>query len=176
MVTVCQGNLIAAKKRFAIVVSRFNEFMSRKLLDGAVDCLVRHGAAEENIDVFWAPGSFEIPLVAKRAAESKLYSAVICLGVIIRGGTSHHEYIASEAAKGIAHVGFATGVPTIFGVITADNLEQAIERSGSKAGNKGADAALAAIEMANLLDQMPAPNQAADFARPPLGTGPAPKK
>ncbi len=155
MANVFQGNLIAGKKRFAIVVSRFNEFMSRKLLDGAVDCLVRHGASEEAIDVFWTPGSFEIPLAAKRAAESKKYSAVICLGVIIRGGTPHHEYIASEASKGIAHVGFATGVPTVFGIITADNLEQAIERSGTKAGNKGADAALAAIEMANLLDQMP---------------------
>jgi 6,7-dimethyl-8-ribityllumazine synthase len=130
--------------------------MSRKLLDGAVDCLVRHGAEEDAIDVFWTPGSFEIPLVARRAAESKHYNAIICLGVIIRGGTPHHEYIASEAAKGIAQVGMATGVPTIFGVITADNLEQAIERSGTKAGNKGADAALAAIEMANLLDQMPA--------------------
>jgi 6,7-dimethyl-8-ribityllumazine synthase len=156
MANVHQGNLIAGKKRFAIVVSRFNEFISQKLLDGAVDCLVRHGAQDDAIDVFWTPGSFEIPLAAKRAAESKLYSAVICLGVIIRGGTPHHEYIASEAAKGIGHVGLSTGVPTVFGVITADNLEQAIERSGTKAGNKGADAALAAIEMANLLDQMPA--------------------
>ena len=159
MANVCQGNLIAGKKRFAIVVSRFNEFMSRKLLDGAIDCFVRHGGVEENIDVFWVPGSFEIPLAAKRAAESKQYSAVVCLGVIIRGGTTHHEYIASEAAKGIGHVGIRTGVPTIFGVITADNLEQAIERSGTKAGNKGADAALAAIEMANLLEQMPTPKK-----------------
>ena len=159
MANVCQGNLIAGKKRFAIVVSRFNEFMSRKLLDGAIDCFVRHGGVEENIDVFWVPGSFEIPLAAKRAAESKQYSAVVCLGVIIRGGTTHHEYIASEAAKGIGHVGIQTGVPTIFGVITADNLEQAIERSGTKAGNKGADAALAAIEMANLLEQMPTPKK-----------------
>ena len=155
MANVYQGKLLAAKKRFAIVVSRFNEFMSGKLLEGAIDCLVRHGCDESGIDVFWTPGSFEIPLAARKVAETKLYDAIVCLGVIIRGGTPHHEYIASEAAKGIAHVGLATGIPAAFGVITADNLEQAIERSGTKAGNKGADAALAAIEMANLLDQIP---------------------
>jgi 6,7-dimethyl-8-ribityllumazine synthase len=147
-----QGNLVAKKsQKFAIIVSRFNEFISSKLLAGAVDQLIRHGAAEEAIDVVWTPGSFEIPLVAKRLAESGKYVAVICLGAVIRGGTPHFDYIAAEVSKGVAQVGMSTGVPTIFGVITADTIEQAVERAGAKAGNKGADAALSAIEMANLL-------------------------
>ena len=152
MANMYQGNLVAKKsQKFALVVSRFNEFISSKLLAGAVDQLIRHGAAEESIDVAWTPGSFEIPLVAKRLAESKKYAAVICLGAVIRGGTPHFDYIAAEVSKGVAQVGLSTGVPTIFGVITADTIEQAVERAGTKAGNKGADAALSAIEMANLL-------------------------
>jgi len=147
-----QGNLVAKKsQKFALVVSRFNEFISSKLLAGAVDQLIRHGVAEEAIDIAWTPGSFEIPLVAKRLAESKKYAAVICLGAVIRGGTPHFDYIAAEVSKGAAQVGMSTGVPTIFGVITADTIEQAVERAGTKAGNKGADAALSALEMANLL-------------------------
>ena len=152
MANMYQGDLVAKKgQRFAIVVSRFNEFISSKMLSGAVDALVRHGVAEKDIDVAWTPGSFEIPLVARRMAERKKYAAVICLGAVIRGGTPHFDYIAAEVSKGVAQVGLQTGVPTIFGVITADTLEQAIERAGTKAGNKGADAAASAIEMANLL-------------------------
>jgi 6,7-dimethyl-8-ribityllumazine synthase len=152
MANVFQGDLVAKKgQRFAIVVSRFNEFISSKMLEGAIDALVRHGAADKDIDVAWTPGSFEIPLVAKRLASGGKYAAVICLGAVIRGGTPHFDYIAAEAAKGIAAIGLQTGVPTIFGIITADNLEQAIERAGTKAGNKGADAAASALEMANLL-------------------------
>ena len=152
MANMYQGDLVAKKgQKFAIVVSRFNEFISSKLLAGAIDQLVRHGVAEGAIDVAWTPGSFEIPVVAKRLAESGKYAAVICLGAVIRGGTPHFDYIAAEVSKGVAQVGMATGVPTIFGVITADNLEQAVERAGAKAGNKGSDAALSAIEMANLL-------------------------
>ncbi len=152
MANMYQGNLVAKKsQKFALVVSRFNEFISSKLLAGAVDQLVRHGVAEEAIDIAWTPGSFEIPLVAKRLAESKKYAAVICLGAVIRGGTPHFDYIAAEVSKGVAQVGLSTGVPTIFGVITADTIEQAVERAGTKAGNKGADAALSALEMANLL-------------------------
>lgn len=155
MANMYQGNLIAKKsQKFALVVSRFNEFISSKLLAGAVDQLIRHGAAEESIDVVWTPGSFEIPLIAKRLAESKKYAAVICLGAVIRGGTPHFDYIAAEVSKGVAQVGMSTGVPTIFGVITADTIEQAVERAGTKAGNKGADAALSALEMANLLAEL----------------------
>jgi 6,7-dimethyl-8-ribityllumazine synthase len=146
-----EGNLIAKGLKFGIVVSRFNEFFSSKLLDGAKDALNRHGAAETDIEVAWTPGSFEIPLIAQKMAESKKYDAVICLGAVIRGGTPHFDYIASEVAKGIANVGLKTGVPVIFGVITTDSLEQAIERSGTKDGNKGFDAAMSAIEMANLV-------------------------
>ena len=152
MANVFSGDLVAKKgQRFAIVVSRFNEFISSKMLEGAIDALVRHGAADKDIDVAWTPGSFEIPLVAKRLASGGKYAAVICLGAVIRGGTPHFDYIAAEASKGIAAIGLQTGVPTIFGIITADNLEQAIERAGTKAGNKGADAAASALEMANLL-------------------------
>jgi 6,7-dimethyl-8-ribityllumazine synthase len=146
-----EGNLLGKGLKIGVVVSRFNEFFSQKLLEGAQDALLRHGVLETDIDVAWTPGSFEIPLVAKKMAESKKYSAVICLGAVIRGGTPHFEYIAAEVTKGIAHAGLDSGVPVIFGVITADTLEQAVERSGTKAGNKGFDAATAAIEMANLV-------------------------
>lgn len=146
-----EGQLIAEGLRFGIVASRFNEFITGKLLDGAIDALRRHGAKDANIEIAWVPGSFEIPLGAKKMAESGKYDAVICLGALIRGSTPHFDYIASEAAKGITQVGLATGVPTIFGVITTDNIEQAIERAGTKAGNKGFAAAESAIEMANLL-------------------------
>jgi len=146
-----EGNLIGKGLKFGLVVSRFNEFFSTKLLEGAKDALLRHGVLEADIETAWTPGSFEIPLVAQKMAESKKYSAVICLGAVIRGGTPHFDYIASEVAKGIANVGLKTGVPVIFGVITTDTLEQAIERSGTKDGNKGFDAAVSAIEMANLM-------------------------
>ncbi len=155
MPNILQGNLVARKEqRFAIVISRFNEFISSKLLGGAIDALARHGVAEDTIDVAWTPGSFEIPMVARRLADSGKYAAVICLGAVIRGGTPHFDYVAAEVSKGVAQVGIQTGVPCIFGVLTTDTLEQAIERSGTKAGNKGADAALGAIEMANLLAQL----------------------
>jgi len=156
MANVIQGDLKADGKTFGLIVSRFNEFITNKLLGGATDCLVRHGAKDKDIDVYWVPGSFEMPLAAMRVAGSGKYDAVVCLGAIIRGATPHFEYVASEAAKGIAQVGLATGVPTTFGVITSDNIEQAIERAGTKSGNKGADAALAAIEMVNLLQHVPA--------------------
>ena len=146
-----EGQLIAKGLKFGIVASRFNELISSKLLDGATDALKRHGAADGDIGVAWVPGAFEIPVVAKKMAESKRYDAVICLGAVIRGSTPHFEYIASEMSKGIAQVGMMTGVPTIFGVITTDTIEQAIERAGTKAGNKGFAAAESAIEMANLL-------------------------
>ncbi len=148
---VFEGELIGKGLKFALVVSRFNEFISSRLLGGAKDALVRHGVVEEEVDVAWVPGAFEIPLVAKRLAETRSYAGVICLGAVIRGATPHFDYVASEVTKGIAHVSLDTGVPVIFGVITADNLEQAIERAGTKAGNKGFDAAVTAIEMANLL-------------------------
>jgi len=149
-VKVYQGELLGQGLKIGIVVSRFNEFISSKLLSGALDALSRHGVAEEDITVAWVPGGFEIPVIALHMARSGRYDAVICLGAIIRGATPHFEYVAAEVAKGIARVGMDTGVPTIFGVVTADNLEQAIERAGTKMGNKGFDAAQAAIEMANL--------------------------
>jgi len=145
-----EGQLIARDFKFGLVVSRFNEMLSQKLLSGALDALKRHEASDENIEVSWVPGAFEIPFAAKKMADSKKYDAVICLGVIIRGSTPHFEYIASEVAKGVAKVGLDSGVPTIFGVITSDTIEQAIERSGTKVGNKGWDAAVGAIEMADL--------------------------
>lgn len=155
MPNIKQGNLVASKEqRFAIVVSRFNEFISSKLLGGAIDTLMRHGVDDGNIDVAWTPGSFEIPVVAQHLAETEKYDAIICLGAVIRGGTPHFDYVAAEVSKGVAQVGMKSGVPCIFGVITTDTLEQAIERSGTKAGNKGSDAALGAIEMANLLAQL----------------------
>ena len=149
-----QGMLLGQGLKFGLVVSRFNEFITAKLLEGAQDALIRHGVAAEDIDIAWTPGSFEIPLVAKKMAQTGKYAAIICLGTIIRGGTPHFEYIAAEVSKGIAAVNLETGVPVIFGVITTDNLEQAIERAGTKAGNKGFDAAESAIEMANLLTSL----------------------
>ncbi|MEJ5300391.1 MAG: 6,7-dimethyl-8-ribityllumazine synthase [Thermodesulforhabdaceae bacterium] len=151
---VLEGKLIAEGLRFAIVVSRFNDFIGERLLGGALDALVRSGAREQDIEIFKTPGAFEIPLVAKKLAQSGRYNAVICLGAVIRGATPHFEYVANEVSKGIATVSLETGVPVTFGVLTTDNLEQAIERAGSKAGNKGWDAAIAAIEMANLLRQI----------------------
>jgi 6,7-dimethyl-8-ribityllumazine synthase len=148
------GKLIAKGLKFGIVVSRFNEFISQKLLSGALDTLSRHDADEEKIDVVWVPGSFEIPYAAAKMAENGKYDAVICLGAVIRGDTPHFDYIAAEVTKGIAQVGLKSGVPTIYGVITTDTLEQAIERAGTKAGNKGTDAANSAIEMANLFKQL----------------------
>jgi 6,7-dimethyl-8-ribityllumazine synthase len=151
MANVIKADLMAKGKRFAIVISRFNEFISAKLLEGCLDTLTRHGAQEGSQDVVWVPGSFEIPIMALKLAKSKKYDSVICLGTVIRGATPHFEFIASEAAKGVAKVSLDTGIPCIFGIITADSLEQAIERAGTKDGNKGRDAAISAIEMANLL-------------------------
>ena len=151
---VVKANLMAKGKKFGIVVSRFNEFLSSKILDGALDALKQHGAEDKAVDVVWVPGSFEIPMAAQKMAKSKKYDALICLGAIIRGATPHFDYIASEVAKGIAKISLDTGVPSIFGVITADNLEQAIERAGTKQGNKGRDAAISAIEMANLVEEL----------------------
>jgi len=150
MANVIKADLIAKGKKFGVVISRFNEFISSKLLEGCIDTLARHGVSENTIDVVWVPGSFEIPMIALKMAKSKKYDALICLGTVIRGATPHFEFVASEAAKGIAKVSLDTGTPCIFGVITADNLEQAIERAGTKDGNKGRDAALSAIEMANI--------------------------
>lgn len=147
-----KGRLDASGKQFAIVVARFNELVSRELLTGALDCLERHKAA--GVEVYWVPGSFEIPPVARQLAESHRYDAVICLGAVIRGATPHFEYVATEAAKGIAKVYFTTGVPTIFGVVTADTVDQALERAGAKAGNRGWNAALSAIELADLKMQL----------------------
>ena len=149
---VIEGNLDASKLKFAIIVSRFNELVSRGLLGGAQDCLKRHGAKEGSVDVVWVPGAYEIPLVAKKLAKD--YDAVICLGAVIRGATSHYEYVAGEAAKGIAKVSLDSGVPVIFGVLTTDNLEQALERAGAKPGNKGFAAAMSAIELANLIKEL----------------------
>jgi len=145
-----EGKLDATGLKFGIVIARFNEFISAKLLAGCLDALKRHGADEENITVAWSPGSFEIPLLAKKLAAGKQYDAVICLGAVIRGATPHFDYVAAEVSKGIALVGLETGMPVSFGVLTTENIEQAIERAGTKSGNKGFDAALAAIEMANL--------------------------
>jgi len=150
MPKIFEGNLDASGLKFGIIVSRFNDFIGEKLVGGAIDALLRHGANEADINVFKVPGSFEIPLTAKKLALTKKYDAIICLGVIIRGDTPHFEYIAAEASKGIASVGLDTGTPIIFGVLTTDNIEQAIERSGAKAGNKGFDAANAAVEIVNL--------------------------
>ena len=146
-----EGMLIGKGLKFGIVVSRFNEFLTKKLLEGAQDALVRHGVNEDDIEIAWTPGSFEIPLVALKLAQAKRYDAVICLGAVVRGGTPHFEYIAAEVTKGIAKAGMDSGLPIIYGVITTDTLEQAIERAGTKAGNKGFEAAVSAIEMANLL-------------------------
>jgi len=151
---IYEGNLDASKLQFAVIVSRFNELISKGLLDGALDCLRRHQTKQEKIDIFWTPGAFEIPVIAKKLAGSKKYDAIICLGAVIRGGTPHFDYVASEAAKGIAKVMLDSGIPVIFGVLTTENLEQALERAGAKPGNKGWNAALSAIELANLAAQI----------------------
>ena len=154
MSTVIEGMLNASGKRFAIVASRFNELITRKLIDGAVDCLVRHNAAADAITIVWVPGSFEIPLAAQRLVRSKKFDAVICVGAVIRGSTPHFDYVAAEVSKGVAKVGLDGNVPVTFGVLTTDTIEQAVERAGTKAGNKGWDAAQTAIEMADLLTKM----------------------
>ncbi len=149
-----EGQLNAKGKRFGLIASRFNELVVRKLVEGAEDCILRHGGAPENLELAWVPGSFEIPLTAQRMAVSGKYNAVVCLGAVIRGATPHFEYIAAEVTKGIAQVNLQTGIPTVYGIITADTLEQALERAGTKMGNKGWDAALTAIEMVNLLPKI----------------------
>jgi len=154
MANKIEGHLSAKGKNFAIVVARFNEVISKSLLSGALDCILRHEGDEKNVTVAFVPGSFEIPIAAKKMAASKKYDAVICLGAVIRGATPHFDFIAAEVSKGIASIGLETGVPVIFGVITSDTIEQALERAGTKAGNKGWDAALAAIEMADLLGKL----------------------
>ncbi len=154
MATYIEGDLQAVGKKFGIIVSRFNSFVSERLLEGALDTLLRSGAEEGAIDVIRVPGAFEIPIMAQKMAKSGGYDAIICLGAVIRGATSHYDLVANEAAKGVAQVGMETGVPAIFGVLTTDTIEQAIERAGSKAGNKGSESALAAIEMINLLSQI----------------------
>lgn len=150
MVKTVEAQVVGTTLTIGIVVGRFNEFINDKLLVGAIDGLKRHGVEEDNIEVAWVPGAFEVPFIAKKMAESKKYDAVIGLGTVIRGATTHYDYVCNEAAKGIAQVGLQTGVPTIFGIVTTETIEQAIERAGTKAGNKGYDAAIAAIEMANL--------------------------
>jgi 6,7-dimethyl-8-ribityllumazine synthase len=154
MPNVYEGKISAEGKKFGLVVSRFNDFVSDKLLAGAIDALSRHGARDEDIDIVKVPGSFEIPLMAKKLVEKEKYDAVICLGAVIRGSTPHFEYVSSEVSKGVALVGLESGVPVIFGVVTTDTLEQAIERAGAKAGNKGWTAAVAAMEMANLVESV----------------------
>ncbi|RJX36204.1 MAG: 6,7-dimethyl-8-ribityllumazine synthase [Desulfarculus sp.] len=154
MAKVIEGTLRAEGMRFALVASRFNDFITSKLLEGALDVLKRHGANEQDLTVVWVPGSFEIPLVARKLADSGKYDAVLALGAVIRGSTPHFDYVAAEVSKGVAQVGLETGVPVIFGVLTTDTIEQAIERAGTKAGNKGADAALAAVEMVDLLKNL----------------------
>ncbi len=154
MVKVIEGNLIVKGKKFGIVASRFNDFMTKQLVSGCLDALMRHGAEDKDLTVVWVPGAFEIATVAQKLAKSKDYDAVICLGTVIRGATPHFDYIASEVAKGIAKVSQDSGIPVIFGIITADTIEQAVERSGTKDGNKGRDAALSAIEMVNLLEKI----------------------
>jgi 6,7-dimethyl-8-ribityllumazine synthase len=154
MVKTIEGNLIAKAKKFAIVASRFNDFITKDLISGCVDTLVRHGADDKDLELVWVPGAFEIPLVAQKLAKAKSYDAIICLGTVIRGATPHFEYIASEVAKGVARVSQDTGLPVIFGIVTADTIEQAVERAGTKEGNKGRDAAVSAIEMANLMSQL----------------------
>ena len=149
-----EGNLVAENIKIGIVAARFNEFITSKLLAGALDNLKRENVGEKDIEVAWVPGAFEIPLIASKMAKSKKYDAIICLGAVIRGSTSHYDYVCAEVSKGIATVGLNTGVPTIFGVLTTDNIEQAVERAGTKAGNKGYDAATTAIEMVNLMKSM----------------------
>ena len=154
MAKVIEGNLLVKGKSFGLVASRFNDFMTKELVSGCTDTLIRHGAEDKDITVVWVPGAFEIPLIAQKMAKTKSFDALICLGTIIRGATPHFDYISSEVTKGIAKVSLDNGVPVIFGIITADSIEQAVERSGSKDGNKGRDAALSAIEMVNLTGQI----------------------
>jgi 6,7-dimethyl-8-ribityllumazine synthase len=154
MSAVIEGTLNASGKRFAIVAGRFNELITRKLIDGAKDCLMRHEAREEDLTTVWVPGAFELPVAAQRLARSKKYDAIVCLGAVIRGGTSHFDYVAGEASKGIARVSLDENMPVIFGVLTTDTIEQAVERAGTKAGNRGWDAALTAIEMVDLLSKI----------------------
>lgn len=149
-----EGTLTAKNMKIAIVVARFNEFITSKLLSGCVDCLIRHEAADEDLTVAWVPGAFEIPMAAKKLAESGKYDAVICLGAVIRGATPHFDYVCAEASKGIAQVSMQTGVPVAFGVLTTENIQQAVERAGTKAGNKGVDCAMTAMEMVNLFKEM----------------------
>lgn len=151
---VLEGKVVGGQEKYAIVAARFNEFIVSKLISGAEDTLVRHGVPTENITLAWVPGAFEIPIAAQKLAASGKYDAVICLGAVIRGSTSHYDYVCAEVSKGVAQVGMQTGVPCLFGVLTTDNIEQAIERAGTKAGNKGADCALGAIEMVDLLRKM----------------------
>ncbi|MFA7658563.1 MAG: 6,7-dimethyl-8-ribityllumazine synthase [Candidatus Gastranaerophilaceae bacterium] len=151
MIKTIEGKLTVKSEKFCIIVSRFNEFIGSKLLSGAIDELTRHGVKEDNITVVWSPGAFEIPILAKKCAKSGIYDAIIALGAIIKGSTAHFDYVSAELSKGIASVSLETGVPVIFGVLTTENIEQAIERAGTKAGNKGSDAAKSAIEMANLV-------------------------
>ncbi len=154
MVKVIEGKLLAKGQTFGLVASRFNDFMTKELVRGCTDTLIRHGVEDKDITVVWAPGAFELPLIAQKMAKAKSFDALICLGTIIRGATPHFDYIASEVTKGIAEVSLDSGIPVIFGIITADTIEQAVERSGSKDGNKGRDAALSAIEMVNLTGQI----------------------
>ena len=151
---VYEGKLVSDKQKYGIIVGRFNEFIGGKLLGGALDALKRHGASEDQVEVAWVQGAFEIPLIAKKMASSGRYDAVICLGAVIRGSTPHFDYVSSEVTKGVAHVSLDTGIPVIFGVLTTDTIEQAIERAGTKAGNKGFDAAVTAIEMVNLIEEI----------------------
>ena len=154
MARVFEGNLVSEQLKYGIVVARFNEFITGKLLDGALDAFKRHGVKDDEIDIAWVPGAFEIPLIAQKMAESGKYDAVVALGAVIRGSTPHFDYVCNEVSKGVAAVGLKTGVPTIFGVLTTETIEQAIERAGTKAGNKGWEAAVTAIEMANLTKQL----------------------
>lgn len=153
-VQVVEGQLRADGLKIGIIAARFNEFITSKLLGGAMDAIVRHGGKEEDVTVAWVPGAFEIPLIAQKMADSKKYDGIICLGAVIRGSTSHYDYVCAEVSKGIAHVGLGSGIPVMFGVLTTDTIEQAIERAGTKAGNKGFDVAVGAIEMADLLRKL----------------------
>lgn len=153
---IYEGNLVPKSVKIAIIVTRFNEFITSKLLAGAMDALKRHEVSEEAIEIVWVPGAFEIPLIASKLAASEKYDAVICLGAVIRGATTHYDYVCSEVSKGIASVSLKTGVPVMFGILTTENIEQAIERAGTKAGNKGYDCAIGAIEMINLVKQIEA--------------------
>jgi len=151
---IYEGSMVSKKMRVGIICARFNEFIVSKLLGGAIDGLKRHGVEEDDIEIAWVPGAFEIPLIASKMAKSKKYDAVICLGAVIRGSTSHYDYVCSEVSKGIAHVTLESDIPVMFGVLTTENIEQAIERAGTKAGNKGYDCALSAVEMVNLINEI----------------------